>query len=62
MTICTGLKIKHQIRYLPFGGQGSGDGEERVQSSLRAALSALHDLLTAVTDPVLTAHTPKSIN
>lgn len=62
MTICKGIKIKHQIRYLPFGGQGSSDGEERVQSPLRAALSTLHNLLTAVTDPVLTAQIPKSIN
>lgn len=42
--------------YLPLGGQGSSDSEERIQSSLCAPLSALHNLLAAVSYPVLTAH------
>lgn len=42
-------------KYLPLGGQRASDSEERIQSALRAALSALHNLLTAITDPVLTA-------
>lgn len=49
------------IWYLPFGGQRPSDGEEGVQSSLRASLSALHNLLTAVTYPVLAAHKNQSI-
>lgn len=48
--------------YLSFGGQRSSDSEERVESSLCAALSALHYLLTAVTDPVLTVHRPKQLS
>lgn len=51
------------IWYLPFGGQRPSDGEEGVQSSLRASLSALYNLLTAVTYPVLAVHrNRKSIN
>lgn len=47
--------IIQAIEYLPLGGQRAGDGEERIQPALCAALSALHNLLTAITDPVLTA-------
>lgn len=43
--------------HLPLGGQRASDGEERIQSALRAALSALHNLLAAVPYPVLTAQT-----
>lgn len=52
--------ILPMIEYLPLGGQRAGDGEERIQAALRAALSALHNLLTAITNPVLTAPGCKS--
>lgn len=42
-------------KYLPLGRQRASDGEEGIQAALRAALSALHNLLTAITHPVLTA-------
>lgn len=45
--------------YLPFRGQRASDGEEGVEPSLRAALSALQDLLAAVTNPVLAAQKPR---
>lgn len=44
-------------KYLPLGGQRASDSEEGIQSALRAALSALYNLLTAITHPVLTAQT-----
>lgn len=47
--------------YLPLGGQRASDSEERIQSALRAALSALHNLLTAISYPVLTAQTYNEI-
>lgn len=50
-----GISLDYQSSHLPLGGQRAGDGEEGVQSALGAALPALHDLLTAVTYPVLTA-------
>lgn len=42
--------------YLPFGRETPGDGEEGVESTLSAALSALYNLLAAVTNPVLAAN------
>lgn len=45
-----------RLVYLPFGGETPGDGEEGVESPLRASLPALQNLLTAVTNPVLAAN------
>lgn len=48
-------------KYLPLGGQRASDCEEGIQAALRAALSALHNLLTAITYPVLTARANNEI-
>lgn len=48
-------------KYLSLGGQRASDGEEGIQAALRAALSALHNLFTAITYPVLTARANNEI-
>lgn len=45
-----------RLVHLPFGGETPGDGEEGVESPLRASLPALQNLLAAVPDPVLAAN------
>lgn len=49
------------VGYLPFGRETPGDGEEGVESPLRASLPALQNLLTAVPNPVLAANRTEEI-